>query len=353
MRAAGRALSLTCLLGLLAVVGATAFAQYPARQNNQPPNSQATGVWQTNGAWQQQTPAQSQQQRPPVTTLSSPALPPASAGTAMYFHKPADGVVPVSGTGDPVTAASAPPPAPAGDKVPPAPTADNTTPDFLPVPPLPVPAPSTTIPPIPDRANKAPQGVPPVPVPVHVGQAQPDKKGFPSGSVDPNKYTVLPDPQTVFMMYDDAQLEKAIIEIVRKEWNIAGVDKSLRFPDESPVGVGSYVPKTVNYLPSQVAYDSLYIVHRRLHFEDKNTERSGWDMGIVQPFVSAMTFYKDFLFWPSHLASGFAYGFWDTDKGKCLPGSPTPYMLYPPGLTTTGSAFEAVIVTGAVFATVP
>jgi hypothetical protein len=264
----------------------------------------------------------------------------------MYFHKPADDLIPLSGSGEPVAAAPPKPAAPA------APAGDNPVPDFLPVPPIPVPAPANTLPPIPDRAIRGAQGLPPIPVPVQAGQPkQGDQK--PPTNIDPNKYTVLPDPSVVFMMYDDAQLERAIIEIVRKEWGISGVDKTLRFPDEAPVGVGKYVPKTVNYLPSQVAYDSLYIVHRRLHFEDKNTERSGWDMGIVQPFVSAMTFYKDFLFWPSHLASGFAYGFWDTDRGKCSPGSPTPYMLYPPGLTTTGSAFEAVIVTGAVFATVP
>jgi hypothetical protein len=332
-------------------VGATAVAQYPARQNNQPQgyqplNYQTNGTWQPNSTWQQQTPAQSQQQKPPATAPSGPALPSASGGTAMYFHKPADGLIPVSGTGDPVAAAPAPP-APAGD---------NPSADFLPVPPLPVPAQSTSLPPIPDRAIRGTQGLPQVPVPALAGQPKPETgKGDqkPPANLDPNQYTVLPDSKTVFMMYDNAQLEKAIIEIVRKEWDIKGVDKSLRFPDETPVGEGSYVAKTVNYLPSQVAYDSLYIVHRRLHFEDKNTERSGWDMGIVQPFVSAMTFYKDFLFWPSHLASGFAYGFWDTDRGKCTPGSPTPYMLYPPGLTTTGSAFEAVIVTGAVFATVP
>ena len=63
-----------------------------------------------------------------------------------------------------------------------------------------------------------------------------------------------------------------------------------------------------------------------------------------------MTFYKDVLTWPNSLGAGCAYGFWDTSAGKCLPGSPTPYMLYPPGLTITGSAFEAVIITGAAFA---
>ena len=97
-------------------------------------------------------------------------------------------------------------------------------------------------------------------------------------------------------------------------------------------------------------HEALYVVHRRLHFEEKNAERYGWDLGIIQTFVSAAYFYKDVLLWPNSLASGVAYGFWDTNAGKCLPGSPTPYMLYPPGLTITGSVVEGLFVTGVAFA---
>ena len=99
----------------------------------------------------------------------------------------------------------------------------------------------------------------------------------------------------------------------------------------------------------RVNYDSLYVVHRRLHFEEKNAERYGWDLGFIQPLVSTAFFYKDVLLLPNSVVSGFAYGFWDTNAGKCLPGSPTPYMLYPPGLTITGTTFEAVVITGAAF----
>ena len=125
----------------------------------------------------------------------------------------------------------------------------------------------------------------------------------------------------------------------------------LRFPPLPDVGEGKpYVAKTVNYPPMNSEYASLYVVHRRLHFEDRNTERYGWDLGIIQPAVSAVLFYRDVFLWPQSLASGCAYGFWDTSAGKCLPGSPTPYMLYPPGLTITGGAFEGVVITGMSFA---
>ena len=56
---------------------------------------------------------------------------------------------------------------------------------------------------------------------------------------------------------------------------------------------------------------------------------------------------------PATLADGFAEGFWDTSAGKCLPGSPTPYILYPLGLTCSGGLVEGVFITGLSFAFVP
>ena len=92
-----------------------------------------------------------------------------------------------------------------------------------------------------------------------------------------------------------------------------------------------------------------YVVHRRLHFEQRNAERTGWDFGALHPFVSALHFYTDVLTWPGSLASGCASGFWDTSAGKCLPGSPSPLYLYPPGLTISGGLAQGAIITGAAF----
>ena len=78
-----------------------------------------------------------------------------------------------------------------------------------------------------------------------------------------------------------------------------------------------------------------------------NSERYGWDLGFASPLVSTAAFYKDVIFWPYSLGSGVRTGFWDTSAGKCLPGSPVPYYLYPPGLSISGTATEALVVTGA------
>src|SRR5437763_1731480 len=109
--------------------------------------------------------------------------------------------------------------------------------------------------------------------------------------------TRLPSRQVIFTMYDDVELEKLIIravreDIIRLQKQSDGkppekpvvppaADQRLEFPSLadirnrlSPPGV-PYVAKTVNYAPNKVVYEPIYVIHRRLHFEEKNTERYG------------------------------------------------------------------------------
>jgi len=173
---------------------------------------------------------------------------------------------------------------------------------------------------------------------------------------DRAKYVRLPPPGEVFAFPNDPELEKKILDRLRQDELAAGRNPenkypaTVTFPPGPLIGGGvAYQAKTTTYPPMQVHHEPLYVVHRRLHFEEKNAERYGWDLGIIQTFVSAAYFYKDVLLWPNSLASGVVSGFWDSNAGKCLPGSPTPYMLYPPGLTITGGLFESVVITGVSF----
>ena len=162
-----------------------------------------------------------------------------------------------------------------------------------------------------------------------------------------DKYVKFPDRELVFAFPNDERLEQVVLDLLRAEVVRNKLDpfskypKNLRFPPGPVIGGGvTYESKTATYPPMRINYEPLYVIHRRLHFEEKNSERYGWDLGIIQPLVSSVFFYKDVLLLPNSLASGVAYGFWDTNAGKCLPGSPTPYMLYPPGLTITGTVVE-------------
>jgi hypothetical protein len=252
----------------------------------------------------------------------------AGAGKVMYFQKPADSL---TANLPPAAADNAPARLPVSDAGRPAALPPVTAPAAPPV--------------IPDRPLPAPRGT------LSVQDAQPKKstsdKKQPGPLAPPPGYvTELPSRDKIFLMLDDRTLERAVIDSLERQ-----LQKDLtgfRFPDLTPVvppGT-TYQPKTLAYGPGRVMYEPNYVAHRRLHFEEKNAERAGWDLGIIQPFVSTAYFYKDVALWPNSLASGVRTGFWDTSAGKCLPGSPTPYYLYPPGLTITGSVFEAAVITG-------
>jgi hypothetical protein len=237
------------------------------------------------------------------TAVAQPS--PNKQAQVIYFQKPADSLVPLAGSKSQVAA-----------------------------------APQVTLP-------ETPAAVIPAASMAH----QPDDKKIPPKSAieneeeDRKRYVQPPAVNEVFALPNDAKLERIILGQLKKKYG-----PEITFPAIPLVGEGiAYVPKTVTYPPSQVTYVPGYVVHRRLHFEEKKAERYGWDLGYIQPLVSSAYFFKDVLLWPNSLASGVAYGFWDTNAGKCLPGSPTPYMFYPPGLTITGTAFEGVVITGAAF----
>ncbi|MBN9120216.1 MAG: hypothetical protein J0I06_13805 [Planctomycetes bacterium] len=346
------------LAALVALVATPAVAQ--------PPGGPQPGL-QLPPSYRPRTPPQ------PQRPVAAPATIPGggSAGRIMYFQKPADALTATGaeGAAEGVAMApvpvSAPPVGPAADVPPPAVPA----PALLPPPP----PPSRYLPPEPSAAPlvAAPVGFRPQPEQPKAEPPRPDdlltaqKKQVTIVPVDP-KFVQLPPRENIFMVYNDLELEKAIMERLRQDlreqWERQNPDKKDKYnaeeaerylvfpalPVVSPPGV-PYRPKTLAYAPSKVIVEPGYVVHRRLHFEEKNSERYAWDLGPLSTFVSAGYFYRDVLLWPQSLASGFVHGFWDTSAGKCLPGSPVPYYIYPAGLTTTGTAFETLVITGATF----
>lgn len=102
------------------------------------------------------------------------------------------------------------------------------------------------------------------------------------------------------------------------------------------------------YDPVRALLEPGYVVHRRLYFEEKNSDRYGWELGLAQPLVSAGVFCKDVLLWPSHLTSSL-FERYDTSAGKCRPGDPVAYYLYPPNITLGGGLIGAGVFIGAGF----
>jgi hypothetical protein len=314
---------------------------------------------------QQQAPAQ---QAPVQTPRPGGASMPGAAGKVMYFHKAAGATAP-DGLADHSTVAmaahqDAPPP---GVGVPDVPASLPGIPQPVAIPQTviekPVAAPAFDLPAVPPQPfiDMPPDVTRPVFAPVVQPESKPPEAKQPEGKqptlpkaaeISPEA-TVLPPRSAIFTISDDPALERMIYESIAKQLGKTPEDlqKQSPFPTLKPtVPEGTqYVAKTVNLPPGRAVYEAGFVVHGRLHFEEKNSERQAWDLGLAQPFVSTVSFYKNTLLWPSSLASGLVIGRMDTNAGKCLPGSPTPYYLYPQGLTITGGVAEGIVITGLSF----
>jgi hypothetical protein len=137
--------------------------------------------------------------------------------------------------------------------------------------------------------------------------------------------------------------EKQLDERMRQEARERPVPERIQFPEEPVISREKYARR--HFPAADMKVEPSYLCYSRLYFEERNAERYGWDLGIVQPVVSAGAFFWDVATLPYHLATD-PCRFYDSNAGQCLPGDPVPYLLYPPELSMTGAVAEA----GTVFA---
>jgi hypothetical protein len=146
-----------------------------------------------------------------------------------------------------------------------------------------------------------------------------------------------PGPQELFGRLDS---EAALQERIRQKARERTPVERIEFPVEPTVGKGPFVPRS--YAQSKMLVEPNYVCYGRLFFEDKNSERYGWELGPLQPIVSAGLFYKDLAFLPYHAFTN-PLRCYECSAGYCLPGDPVPYLIYPPGLSLTGAVMEGGI----------
>lgn len=170
------------------------------------------------------------------------------------------------------------------------------------------------------------------PAPAQPGTVQPKEEVY----SQPSGLTIgLPTRGRVFLLDGPEALERRIINDLQRQTRRAESEFE-DLPPLAPVDV-KYQPKTAYYPPLKLGIEPGYVVHRRLMFEEKNAERYGWDAGLAQPLVSTLYFYRDTLLWPAKLASNRRERY-ETSLGKCLPGSPVPYKVYPLEIDAFGAA---------------
>jgi hypothetical protein len=182
--------------------------------------------------------------------------------------------------------------------------------------------------------------------PVPLG-ASPAVSGRPGGE-EGTEYPIElepPGPQVLFRLDSESAMQERIRQKARERTPVERVE----FPSEPVVGTGPFVQRT--FVEGKMFVEPNYVCYGRLYFEELNSERYGWDLGPIQPFVSAGVFFKDLAFLPYHAFSD-PFRYHDCNSGYCLPGDPVPYMIYPPGLSVTGALAEAGVVS-AMFAIFP
>ena len=144
-------------------------------------------------------------------------------------------------------------------------------------------------------------------------------------------------------LFGSRETERELEERMRQEAKDAGRAEAVQFPERAVLTTDAYQPRLS--APIVVLAEPSYVVYRPLYFEEKNSERYGWDLGFIQPVVSTLNFYKDVALFPAHF-SAYPHRRFETSAGQCRPGDPVPLLLYPPEITLTGAAGEAGLLTG-------
>jgi hypothetical protein len=168
--------------------------------------------------------------------------------------------------------------------------------------------------------------------------------GGPLGDIGGNR----PDPYEAYIrleppgrerLFGSRDSEHELEERMRQERRDTGTPgDTIQFPERPKITDKSYEVR--RFAPMQEIAEPNYVVHKDLLFEEVNAERYGWEFGPIQPLVSTAYFLKDVLLLPNNLAA-YPHRHFDTSAGKCQPGDPVPYIVYPPEITWTGLAAEA------------
>jgi hypothetical protein len=165
-----------------------------------------------------------------------------------------------------------------------------------------------------------------------IGTPQPPVDSLPESAINtvPPKIGEIP-------AQSEAQLQQAIVaEVVKTHKSDIFATFPTTYYEEFPKD--RYVART--YPPSVERVEPMYVCYGRLYFEEKNSERYGWDLGMLQPLVSAGTFYLDLLSVPYNYGTRPCQRY-EADAGYCLPGDPVPYLIYPVELSLAGGILEA------------
>jgi hypothetical protein len=162
---------------------------------------------------------------------------------------------------------------------------------------------------------------------------------------DAQEYTIQLEPPGQERLFR-AESEKDLQQRIQQEARQRSTPERVEFPPEPVLSKVAFAGRS--FTPSTLKAEPYYVFYDKLYFHEINSERYGWELGVLQPVVSAAAFYKDVILLPYHLAECPCEHF-ECSAGYCLPGDPVPYLLYPPRLTLTGAGAEAGVIVALAF----
>jgi hypothetical protein len=120
-------------------------------------------------------------------------------------------------------------------------------------------------------------------------------------------------------------------------------DEEVVFPESPILSRERYVGRKGLWPQRQLVVEPGFVCYGKLFFEDKNTERYGWELGYFQAVLSPLKFFGDVAIFPLKWGADPCCPK-DCSSGHCLPGDPVPFLLYPPEITPCGAFFEVAAI---------
>ena len=154
-----------------------------------------------------------------------------------------------------------------------------------------------------------------------------------------------PSPEVLFRLESEAEFQVRLDQ----EWRDNGHKDRLIFPEEPVISRDKYLGRAWPQYTETA--EPNFVCYKRLMFEQLNYERQGWDLGVLDMPLSTGAFFADIALLPYHAFTD-PFRTFECSAGYCLPGDPTPLLLYPPELSASGTVAEAGAVL-AVFAVFP
>jgi hypothetical protein len=137
----------------------------------------------------------------------------------------------------------------------------------------------------------------------------------------------LPGLQRFTQLQSEEMLKQRMIQEARRR------GERLEFPEDPPPPKQVIVAR--RWPPLREVAEPSFVMHGRLFFEQPAFERYGWDLGIIQPVVSAGLFYWDAFTLPYNWGTH-PFQRYESSAGHCLPGDPVPLLLPPPEIRVSG-----------------